>query len=281
MERDEQLRAGIAGDANPLAQGQKVIVIAGKNDLIPPGCLQSGAQLAGYGQRNVLLENPVGADRARIDAPVAGIDRHHRQPARTLRGDGGRRNRRRPRRGLQAHERIAAHRLQVDHQPEGIGPFRRQHEAAGDLDRAGKVDDDPRSLGVEAPVAEALDHPDGPISACLAPVHDREIDDHPVRVVESEHRIRHRFGEIEDEAGGAGLLAHPHTGNDGRSSGLNGAGKHQHESRGQSQVGPHPGIPIRRGIPHVVDILLRRTTYELSNVRSPLSKAFGGSANAR
>ena len=74
VQRQEQLALALAGHLQAIAQAHDAIGVARHDHRVAAGRLELAAQLEGHREHDVLLVGAVGADRAGIDAAMAGID---------------------------------------------------------------------------------------------------------------------------------------------------------------------------------------------------------------
>ena len=89
MDRDEQIGAGIAGDADAATKRDESVIVAGQLHPHPAAAFQPPRRQPGDGQRHILFIATEHADRPGILAAMARIDDNQRLAARPRPDAGG------------------------------------------------------------------------------------------------------------------------------------------------------------------------------------------------
>ena len=221
MKRDEKPGAAFLGIGDPVAQANEDIILPGHLHPITTGGLDLLLELHGIAQHEGLLVNPGSADRAGIDAAVAGIDDNNRAAVTLGLGRGQRDSGLlRPRQGRAGHQRrtrtgeivLAADRLQIDDQAVAVAVVRRQGEDLLEVHGLTDVEHDPAGARSEKPISQGLYQAaalhDPPRAE--APIKGRQIDHHAKRIGQGKSAIGRQLRQLQHETGLVGMHADSH-----------------------------------------------------------------------
>ena len=248
VQRDEEVARHAFGEAEPVAQADKDVLVPGQDHPVAPAGLELPPQRAGVGQCDVLFVDPGEAARSRVDAAMTGID----DDGSTLVGLGlGRHGDRAgggiqrrigdDRRGARGQEAGAADRHHVDHQAVGVIPGGRQHEDAADPGRRAEIEHHPAGPRREQTEAHGGDQAALLVAHAPArrPAQLGQVDHHAERVRQGEDPVARRLRKLHHEAGLVRVLADSHLAHHRLGPGGRGGRGRQGEAEGKQENSSH------------------------------------------
>ena len=220
VQRDEEVAAGLLRDPIAVPQGDEAVVGPRHDYPVAAALFQGVAQCLRVAQRQNLLVGARNPDRARVDAPVAGVDHHGRA---RVAGDRGRGRQRRPHaRQFLARDEAAIEFVrqeggavggfQIDYEPIALAVARRDREDFAQACRPGQIQHDAAGRRREEAVAQIADQAALLPGSGGRPVDLGQVDDDAVGVGQNEDAIGRRRIHLQHEAGELEMRADPHVG---------------------------------------------------------------------